>query len=134
MNRGRLKKDRLPEEVKMQTRVSARPRVADQDSRVQLLASIVDSSDDAIISKTAQGVITSWNRAAEHIYGYPADEIIGQPISRLLAPDRPDEMDEILKRIRSGERVEHYETVRLRKDGKTISVSLTVSPINDAKG
>jgi PAS domain S-box-containing protein len=121
-------------EARMPTNVSAKPPVAADDARVQLLASIVDSSDDAVIGKTTEGIITSWNRAAEQIYGYPASEMIGQPISRLAAPDQAGEMQEILKRIRAGERVEHFETVRLRKDGKTIPVALTVSPINDAKG
>jgi len=103
-------------------------------SRTSLLASIVNSSDDAIISKTTDGVITSWNRAAEQIYGYSADEIIGKPIALLLHADRPDEMEVILDKIRRGERVEHYETVRLRKDGRQISVSLTVSPMHDDAG
>ena len=104
------------------------------DAQVALLASIVDSSDDAIMAKSPQGIITSWNRGAERIYGYSAQEIIGQPVKILIHPDRPDEMDVILQRIRNGERVEHYETGRIRKDGKTIAVSLTVSPILDASG
>jgi PAS domain S-box-containing protein len=99
-----------------------------------LLVALVDSSGDAIISKTPRGVITTWNRAAAEMYGYTAQEIVGQPIARLLHPERPDEMDEILAAIRSGRRVEHYETVRLRKDGKAINVSLTVSPILGAAG
>jgi PAS domain S-box-containing protein len=99
-----------------------------------LLASIVNSSDDAIDSKTLDGIITSWNPAAEHMYGYSADEILGKNISILSHPDRPEEMDEILQKIRGGGRVEHYETVRVRKDGKTISISLTVSPILDDSG
>src|SRR6266511_4489432 len=99
-----------------------------------LLASIVNSSDDAIDSKTLDGIITSWNPAAEHMYGYSADEILGRNISILSHPDRPEEMDEILDKIRNGGRVEHYETVRVRKDGKTISISLTVSPILDDSG
>jgi PAS domain S-box-containing protein len=103
-------------------------------SHTALLASIVDSSDDAIMAKTPEGIITSWNRGAELIYGYRADEIVGQPIQRLIHPDRPDEMVEILSQIRGGERVEHYETTRIRKDGKAISVSLTVSPILDSDG
>ncbi|HEY6005853.1 MAG TPA: PAS domain S-box protein, partial [Anaeromyxobacter sp.] len=109
---------------------------ADEQFRTQtsLLASIVNSSDDAIISKTVDGIITSWNRAAEQIYGYSAAEIIGKPITVLLHTDRPDEMEVMLERIRLGHRVEHYETVRVRKDGKTISVSLTVSPILDDRG
>jgi PAS domain S-box-containing protein len=107
---------------------------AESEARTSLLASIVDSSDDAIVSKTLDGVVMSWNRAAEQIYGYTAEEIVGKPITILLSPDRPDEMTEILGRIRGGERIEHYETMRVRKDGKTIAVSLTVSPIYDAQG
>jgi PAS domain S-box-containing protein len=94
----------------------------------------VNSSDDAIDSKTLDGIITSWNPAAEHMYGYSADEILGRNISILSHSDRPEEMDEILAKIRNGGRVEHYETVRVRKDGKTISISLTVSPILDEGG
>jgi PAS domain S-box-containing protein len=105
-----------------------------QDGHTDLLASIVDSSDDAIVSKTPDGIIMSWNRGAELTYGYTASEIIGKPISVLFHPDRPDEMDGILERIRRKERVEHYETVRVRKDGRSISVSLTVSPIHDRNG
>jgi PAS domain S-box-containing protein len=104
------------------------------ESRTALLASIVDSSDDAIIGKTPEGIITSWNHGAEVIYGYSSSEIIGKPISVLIQPDRPDEMEGILARIRNGERVEHYETVRLRKDGKSIAIALTVSPIFDPEG
>jgi PAS domain S-box-containing protein len=100
----------------------------------KLLASIVDSSDDAIIGKTLDGVITTWNKSAERIYGYRAEEIIGHSVSLLMPPDLPNEMDEILDRIRAGERVDHYETRRRRKDGTTIAVSLTVSPIHDASG
>lgn len=101
------------------------------ESQLQLLSSIVDSSDDAIVGKTLDGVVTSWNHAAETIYGYTADEIIGKPFSLLLHPDHPEEMSQILDRIKVGERVEHYETVRVRKDGEMISVSLTESPIRN---
>ena len=104
------------------------------DARTALLASIVDCSDDAIVAKTSAGIITSWNRGAEQIYGYSAAEIIGRPMSVLLQPDRPDEMEGILAKIRGGARVEHYETVRLRKDGKPIAISLSVSPIYDSEG
>jgi len=97
-------------------------------SRSQL-AAIVESSDDAIISKTLDGRIVSWNDGAEHTYGYTADEVTGHPISILLPADRPDEMSQILDRLRRGERVKHYETVHARKDGRKIDVSLTVSPI-----
>jgi len=105
-----------------------------EEGRTSLLASIVDSSDDAIIGKTIEGVITSWNRAAELMYGYTAEEIIGKPVSVLLSPDRPKEMVEILEKIRKGERVEHYETLRQRKDGSVVHISLTVSPIRDSSG
>jgi PAS domain S-box-containing protein len=100
----------------------------------KLLASIVESSDDAIIGKTLDGVITSWNSSAERIYGYRAEEMIGNSVSLLIPLGLPDEMDEILNRIRVGERVDHYETRRRRKDGATIRVSLTVSPIHDESG
>ena len=104
------------------------------DARTALLASIVDSSDDAIIGKTPDGVITSWNRGAERIYGYAAEEMLGKPVAMLIPRDRPDDMQAILARVADGERVEHYETVRLRRDGKAIAISLTVSPIYDAAG
>jgi PAS domain S-box-containing protein len=100
----------------------------------KLLASIVDSSYDAIIGKTLDGVITTWNSSAERIYGYRAEEIIGHSVSLLIPSGLPDEMEEILNRIRIGERVDHYETRRRRKDGAIIAVSLTVSPIHDASG
>ena len=111
-----------------------RKHVSESEARLALLASIVDSSDDAIMGKTLDGVITTWNRAAGRIYGYQAAEIVGKPVSILIHPDRADEMVEILKKIRDGERVEHYETVRVKKDGSTIQVALTVSPIHDASG
>jgi PAS domain S-box-containing protein len=107
---------------------------APTNERIALLASIVDSSDDAIVAKTPDGIITSWNRGAEQVYGYSAEEVVGKPISVVTSPDRPNEMDEILARIRRGERVEHYETKRLRKDRKAIAISLTVSPISDTSG
>ncbi len=102
--------------------------------RESLLAALVDSSDDAIVSKSLDGTVLSWNSAAERVYGYAAGEIIGRPITILISPDRPDEMPEILDRIRRGERVEHYETVRIRKDGNRIAISLSVSPIHDSEG
>jgi PAS domain S-box-containing protein len=99
-----------------------------------MLAAIVDSSDDAILSKDLDGVITSWNRSAERLYGYTASEAIGQPVTMLMPRDRFDEEPQILARIRRGERVDHYETVRRRKDGTLIEISMTVSPIRDARG
>jgi PAS domain S-box-containing protein len=99
-----------------------------------LLSAIVDSSDDAIISKDTNGVITSWNKSAERMFGYTAAEIIGQPVTMLIPIDRLDEEPKILARIRRGERVDHFETVRRRKDGALLDISLTVSPIKDAHG
>ena len=98
------------------------------------LAAIVESSDDAIVAKTLEGIVTSWNRGAERIFGYSAAEMVGTPISRLLPPGHEDELPSILGAIRRGERVEHFETGRLRKDGRRIDVSLTVSPLFDAAG
>lgn len=99
-----------------------------------LLAAIVESSDDAIASKTLDGIVTSWNRSAERLFGYAAAEMIGRPIAVLAAPGREDEMSAILARIRRGERVDHFDTVRRRKDGTLVEISLTVSPVRDAQG
>lgn len=98
------------------------------------LAAIVSSSDDAIIAKTLDGIVTDWNRGAEEIFGFGAAEMIGQPISRLLPPGRETEEDDILTRLRRGERIEHFETQRQRKDGGIIDVSVTISPLRDDKG
>ena len=98
------------------------------------LASIVESSDDAIVSKDLDGIIRTWNRGAERLFGYKAAEVIGRPITILIPLDRRDEEPGILARIRRGERVDHYETVRRHKDGSLIDISLTVSPTRDAKG
>ena len=98
------------------------------------LAAIVESSDDAIVSKTLEGIVTSWNDAAQRLFGYAAAEIVGQPITRLAPPERRAEMSSILERIRRGERLEHFETERVRKDGTLIHVSVTISPIRDADG
>src|ERR1700693_2551510 len=97
-----------------------------------LLAAVVDSSDDAIISKSLDGTITSWNRGAEIVFGYPASEAVGQPMLMLIPPNRVEEEFDILARIGRGESVEHIETVRLRKDGKTIAISATISPITES--
>jgi PAS domain S-box-containing protein len=105
---------------------------ADQSSR--LLAAIVGTTDDAIVSKDLNGIVTSWNRGAERTFGYTANEMIGRPIMTLIPPDRHNEEVEILARIRRGERVEHYETVRQRKDGSLVDVSLCISPVKDAVG
>lgn len=99
-----------------------------------LLAAIIAGSDDAIFSKTLDAVITSWNRGAERMYGYTADEIVGQPVSILVPEDKPDDVSSIMSRIVAGQQLEHYETVRKHKDGGLIHVALTVSPIRDRKG
>jgi PAS domain S-box-containing protein len=99
-----------------------------------LLAYIVESSDDAIIGVTLDGIVSSWNRGAENIYGYPAREVVGKPASILLPSDRPGDISNILDSIRRGERVERYETTRMRKDGKKVHIALIVSPILDAAG
>jgi len=102
------------------------------DSARFWLSAIIESADDAVISKTLNGVITSWNAGAQRIFGYTAEEAIGQSVTMLIPEDHPNEEPEILRRIRSGERVEHYETIRVRKDGSLVDISLTVSPIRDA--
>jgi PAS domain S-box-containing protein len=104
-----------------------------QETRLQL-AAIVESSDDAIIGKTLEGIITSWNEGAERIYGYSAKETVGQPISMLVPPERPEEIPTILERIRRGEKVDYFETVRVTKDGRRLDISLTVSPIRNPAG
>ena len=98
------------------------------------LAAIVDSSDDAIVSKTLDGVITSWNRAAERMFGYSTAEAVGHHIKLIIPLERHAEEDDVLARIRRGEIVDHFETVRQRKDGARLTISLTVSPIRDATG
>ena len=105
-----------------------------QEEAARILAAIVESSDDAIIAKDLRGTILTWNRSAERLYGYTAEEIVGRSVSVLIPPDQPDELGEINERVSRGEPVDHYETVRLTKDGRRIDVSLSVSPIRDASG
>lgn len=100
----------------------------------QQFVAIVESSDDAIISKDLNGIIRTWNPAAERIFGYTAKEAVGQPVTILIPPERLDEEPHILARIRSGEKIDHYETVRRRKDGSSVDISLTVSPVRNAAG
>lgn len=115
-------------------------RVDDITDRIELeqaqtrLAAIVEGSDDAIIGKTLNGIVMTWNSGAERLFEYTAAEMIGQPIHRLVPADRPDDVDRILSAVRRGHRVDHYETQRIRKDGRRISVSLTVSPIRNRAG
>ena len=98
------------------------------------LAAIVESSDDAVIGKNLDGIITSWNKGAERIYGFPARDMLGRSISRLALSDHQDEIPLIVERLKAGERIEHYETRRLRKDDTIVDISLTVSPIKDEQG
>ena len=98
------------------------------------VAAIVESSHDAIITKNLNGVIISWNPGAEQIFGYSAEEIIGKPITVLIPLELQDEEPTILGRIRRGERIDHYETIRVRKDGSSLNISLTVSPLKNSLG
>ena len=121
---------RLPEtELELETMVRERT-----DEIAQYLAAIVQHSDDAIISKDLNGIITSWNKSAERVFGYTSEEAIGKPITIVIPPDRQGEEPMILERIRRGQRIEHYETVRQRKHGSLIDISLTVSPIRNGQG
>ena len=99
-----------------------------------LLAGIVDSSDDAIVSKNLDGFVTSWNKGAERIFGYTSAEIVGRHITTIIPRERYDEETDILRRLRKGERIDHFETVRMRKDGMPLNVSLTISPVKDSTG
>ena len=110
------------------------PRAEDEHLAALRLAAIIESAEDAIIAKTLDGVITSWNRGAEQLYGYTPDDVVGQPIDVLVPEDQPDEIPRILARLRRGERIKNYETRRVRKDGKVLDVSLTISPIRDTDG
>jgi PAS domain S-box-containing protein len=114
--------------VNMLVDISERKRA---EEATQRLASIVESSDDAIVSKNLDGIITSWNKGAERIFGYMAEEIIGNSIKVLIPTQYHGEEDTILERIRRGQRIEHYETIRQRKHGSLINVSLTISPVKN---
>jgi PAS domain S-box-containing protein len=111
--------------------VAERRRAEEAQAR---LAAIVESSQDAIISKTLQGVIQTWNSGAERLFGYRAEEAVGRSITLIIPRDRHSEETEILARIARGERIEHYETIRVAKDGREIEISLTISPVRDADG
>src|ERR687886_551467 len=104
-----------------------------EEVRARLVA-IVESSGDAIIGKTLEGTITDWNRGAQKIYGYSAEEVVGKPINILVPPDRPDEIPKIMEKLRRGESINHYETVRVTKDGRRLDISLTISPIREPSG
>ncbi len=128
----------LREIARLQQRAASLEAEVDERERVEMaalrLAAIVESSDDAIIGKSLEGIIMDWNGGAERLYGYTAAEVIGRPISLLIPDDRPDELPSIMEQLKRGQRIDHYETERVTKDGKRISVSVTISPIRNAAG
>ena len=117
--------------IEVNTEITARKQA--EEAR-DCLAAIIDSSEDAIISKDLEGTITSWNASAERLFGYRAEEVVGQPVFLLIPPESHAEEMRILARLRQGERIDHYETERIRKDGHRVAVSLTISPIKDSTG
>jgi PAS domain S-box-containing protein len=125
---------RIEEELRRANEELDRRKTRELRDSQNRLALIVDSSQDAIIGKNLDGIITQWNKGAEQIYGYTATEIIGRNVSVLCPPDRPDEIPGILEKIRHGERVEYFESVRMTKDGRRLNMSISVSPIYDAEG
>ena len=120
--------------IASETDKSAFARRLSGERAAQHYAAIVESSTDAILSKDLNGIITSWNRGAQLLFGYTAEEAVGQPVTLLIPVDRHDEEPFILGRIRRGESVDHYETIRQTKDGRLIDISLTVSPIKNESG
>jgi PAS domain S-box-containing protein len=138
LTKSALAKDKVEGEApRVQKRSSAEERELGRESSSQArieLAAIVESSEDAILSKNLDGIIHSWNKGAERIYGYSAAEMIGRHVSSLVPPGYPDDTPEIMRRLRLGERIEHYETRRQAKNGTVLTVSLTISPVRDEKG
>jgi PAS domain S-box-containing protein len=114
--------------------MASTPVKSSPPSSWNILAAIVDSSDDAIISKNLNGIITSWNTSAERLFGYRADEIIGQSIMLLIPAELQHDEVQILRKIKAGERIEHFQTVRMKKSGERLEVSLTISPVKDEHG
>jgi PAS domain S-box-containing protein len=125
---------RIEEELRRANEELDRRKTRELRDSQNRLALIVDSSQDAIIGKNLDGIITQWNKGAEQIYGYTAAEIIGRNVSVLCPPDRPDEIPGILEKVRHGQRVEYFESVRMTKDGRRLNMSISVSPIHDAEG
>ena len=120
--------------VDITERYEAERRIRESEARYRGIAAIVESSEDAVLTKNLEGIITSWNHGATRLFGYTADEVIGKPVTILIPEERRDEEPTILARIRRGERIDHYETIRQRKDGSTVDISLTVSPVKDPEG
>jgi PAS domain S-box-containing protein len=123
-----------PTGIDITERKQAEAALRDSEQRLRWRAAIIESSDDAIVSKNLDGVITSWNRGAQRVFGFSSDEAVGRPITIVIPDDRQDEERTILTRIRRGEHIDHFETIRRRKNGSLIVVSLTVSPIKDGTG
>src|SRR6202161_554499 len=115
-------------------RMDAGDAAVDYSIQMALLAAIVESSDDAIVSKTLEGRILSWNAGAARIFGDTAEEVIGQPITIIIPRELHDEERRILGQVRRGERIDHFDTIRVTKDGRRIPISLTVSPVRDSRG
>jgi len=120
--------------VDITDRREAEQRLHDSEARYRTIAAIVESSDDAVVTKGLDSIITSWNQGAQRLFGYSAEEMIGRPITLLIPSDRQGEEEEILSRIRCGKRVDHYETIRRRKDGSLVEISVTISPLRDRDG
>jgi PAS domain S-box-containing protein len=123
-----------PTGIDITERKHAETALRESEQRLRWIGSVVESSDDAVVSKNLDGIISSWNRGAERLFGYTAQEAIGRPITMIIPLERHDEERQILTRIRRGERIDHFETVRERKDGSLVTISLTVSPVKNAEG
>ncbi len=134
LSHGRIVRDATGKAIRMigtHTDITAQKQ---SEKATNLLAAIVDSSDDAIVSKNLDGIITSWNQSAERLFGYTAEEAIGQHITMIIPPDRRSEETEFIARLRAGQRIDHFDTIRQRKDGGFLDVSLTISPVRDSTG